>query len=212
MFYGFSFSPANDYIPPFSPVKLDPSHEAKKAKVTAPEKDEDTPSKKKKAGTTGSLITGVKNKMNDIKKKYEKAKNNEESNTTKVEKYKQKIKKYCEMTNSRRSEIILNARETISREIFKQFMPKDPWLSETYKVVKKDKQGKSVLDEDNNPMSDTKYVAHDIAELMRAVADLIDPINESAETLKDMMEEQKNELLKLLAKQAEEVEELYQLD
>ncbi len=150
--------------------------------------------------------------MNDIKKKYDKAKNNEESNTTKVEKYKQKIKKYCEMTSSRRSEIILNARETISREIFKQFMPKDPWLSETYNVIKKDKQGKSVLDEDNNPMTDTKYVAHDIAELMRAVADLIDPINESAETLKATMDEHKNELRELLAKQAEEVEEAYQLD
>jgi len=43
-------------------------------------------------------------------------------------------------------------------------------------------------------MSDTRYVAHDIADLERAVADLIDPINE------------------LYAKQADEVDEDFLLD
>lgn len=150
--------------------------------------------------------------MRDIKKKYDKAKDNEESNTTSVEKYKTTLKNYCERTKSRKSDIILNTRELISREILKQFLPKENWIQEYYKVNKKDKQGKPVMDTTGNQMIDTKFVAHDVAQLMRAVADLIDPVNESAELLKQQMTERKGVLDQLLTEQAREVAKEYELD
>jgi len=55
-----------------NPVKFDTSNSQKKKSKTTASVDDDTP-KKNKAGTFGFRITGVKNKMNDIKKKYDKA-------------------------------------------------------------------------------------------------------------------------------------------
>ena len=150
--------------------------------------------------------------MRDIKKKYEKAKDNEESNTSNVEKYKTKLKTYCERTKSRRSQIIMNARETISREILKEFLPKEIWIQEYYRVKKVDKQGKYVVDTTGEQMMEPRFAAHDVAQLMRAVADLIDPVNESAELLKQQMTERKEVLDQLLTEQAAEVAKEYELD
>tara|TARA_B110000459_G_scaffold175658_1_gene199161 strand:- start:314 stop:1255 length:942 start_codon:yes stop_codon:yes gene_type:complete len=91
VFFGPFPLPANTQ----NPVKFDTSNSQKKKSKTTASVDDDTP-KKNKAGTFGFRITGVKNKMNDIKKKYDKAKDGEESNTKKVETF--KIKKYCEQT------------------------------------------------------------------------------------------------------------------
>jgi len=45
----------------------------------------------------------------------------------------------------------------------KQFHLKSVWVQEKYSVVKKNKQGKAVLDTDGNQMIETKFVAHDLA-------------------------------------------------
>ena len=150
--------------------------------------------------------------MRDIKKKYDKAKNNEEKNTENVEKYKTKLKNYCTRTKSVRQESILNAREVISRELLKQFLPKDAWRQETYNVIKKDKQGKPVMDTEGKQMTETKFVVHDLAQLMRAVADLIDPVNESAERLREEMAEKMEALDKLLEEQSAGIAKEYELD
>ena len=47
---------------------------------------------------------------------------------------------------------------------------------------------------------------------MRSVANLIDPVNQSAEMLKGLMEEHKIELKKLLQQQVEKLDDDYDLD
>lgn len=150
--------------------------------------------------------------MQHIKKKYDKAKNNEEKNTENVEKYKSKLKKYCTQTNSVRQDTILAARECISREVLKQFIPKEVWRQETYKVHKKDKQGKPVMDTEGKQMTETKFVVHDLAQLMRAIADLIDPVNESAERLREEMAERTKALQVLLMEQSAGIAKEFELD
>ena len=137
--------------------------------------------------------------MNDVKKKYEKAKDSEEANTQKVEKFKQRIKKYCEKANTQRAEILMDARAIISKQLFKDFFPKESWEQETYEV---NINGEVV----------ERYALHDVAELMRSVANLIDPVNQSAEMLTGLMEEHKIELKKLLQQQVEKLDDDYDLD
>ena len=61
-------------------------------------------------------------------------------------------------------------------------------------------------------MTETKFVVHDLAQLMRAVADLIDPVNESAERLREEMAEKMEALDKLLEEQSAGIAKEYELD
>ena len=176
-----------------------PSKKKPKTNSTPTVSTPDSASKPSKKGTLGVQITGLKNKMNDVKKKYLKAKDNEDRDTKKIEKLKQRIKKYCERGDTQRANILMDARDIISKQLVKDFFPRESWEQETYEV---NLNGEVVQ----------RYALNDVAELMRSVANLIDPVNQSAELLKNLMEEHKVELRKLLKQQSDQLDDDYDLD
>ena len=106
----------------------------------------------------------------------------------------------------------MNARDTISKQIFKEFWPKEIWDAETYNVFVTDKNGKKVKNTDGSFQEEKKYISHDVAELLRSVADLIDPINSSVEKLKEEFKKAQKELEEALEEQRSELANQYNLD
>ena len=106
----------------------------------------------------------------------------------------------------------MNARDTISRQIFKEFWPRESWDAETYNVFVTDKNGEKTKNTDGSFQEEKRYIAHDVAELLRSVADLIDPINSSAEKIKEEFEKEQKSLEALLEEQKNKVSKMYILD